>query len=125
MKRILVVDDQKELRDLLSKFLFLSGYEVESAEDGEGAMALVKKKQYDLVVVDFKMPKMNGLDLTKRLKLYDPSLSILIMSESAVGEAFFIEAGADAFLTKPLDLSSMKSLVEEILNRRRNPVSCS
>ncbi len=46
----------------------------------------------------------------------------MIMSDSGVGETFFKEAGADAFLTKPLDLSSMKSLVEEILSRRRNPV---
>ena len=123
MKRILIVVDQKQPRDLLSQFFFLNGYEVESVEGGEAAMGLVRNKQYDLVVVDSKMPKMNGLDLTRRLKLYYPSLAILVMSESGVGEAFFREAGADAFLTKPLDLSSMKSLVEEILNRKRNPVS--
>jgi len=122
MKRILLVDDQKELRDLLSRFFLLNGYEVEDVEDGEAAMALVKSKRYDLIVADFKTPKMDGLDLTRKLKLYYPSLSILIMSGSGVGEAFFREAGADAFLTKPLDLSSMKSLVEEILSRKRNPV---
>ena len=120
MKRILLVVDQKELRDLLSQFFFLDGYEVESVEDGEAAMALVRKKQYDLVVADFKMPKMNGLDLTRRLKLYYPSLLVLVMSESGVGEVFFRGAGADAFVTKPLDLSSMRSLVEELLNRKRN-----
>lgn len=122
MKRILLVEDQKELRDLLSQFFFLNGYEVESVEDGEAAMALARKKPYDLVVADFKMPKMNGLDLTRRLKLYYPSLLVLVMSESGVGEVFFREAGADAFVTKPLDLSSMRSLVEELLNRKRNPV---
>jgi DNA-binding response OmpR family regulator len=122
MKRILLVEDQKEVKDLLLKFFLLNGYEVESVEGGEGAMRLVGKKQYDLVVVDFKMPKTDGLDLTKKLKLYHPSLPILILSGSGVGEAFFREAGADAFLTKPLDLSSMKSLVEEILARRRDPV---
>jgi DNA-binding response OmpR family regulator len=122
MKRILLVDDQKELRDLLSRFFLLNGYEVEDVEDGEAAMALIKSKRYDLIVADFKMPRMDGLDLTRKLKLYYPSVSILIMSGSGVGEAFFREAGADAFLTKPLDLSSMKSLVEEILSRKRNPV---
>jgi CheY-like chemotaxis protein len=119
MKRILLVDNQKEIRDLLSRFFLLNGYEVESVEDGEAAMRLVKKKQYDLVVADFLMPKMDGLNLTKQLKLYNPNLSILIMSGSGVGEAFFREAGADAFLTKPLDLSSMKILVEEILNSKK------
>src|SRR3989304_3832241 len=69
MKRILLVDNQKEIRDLLSRFFLLNGYEVESVEDGEAAMRLVKKKQYDLVVADFLMPKMDGLNLTKQLKL--------------------------------------------------------
>lgn len=119
MKRILIVDDQKEIRDLLSIFFLFNGYDVESVEDGEAAMRLVKEKQYDLVVADFLMPKMDGLNLTKKLKLYNPSLSILIMSGSGVGEAFFREAGADAFLTKPLDLSSMKVLVEEILGSKK------
>ncbi len=122
MERILIVDDQKEQRDLLSRFFLLNGYEVEDVEDGEAAMALLRSKRYDLVIADFKMPKTDGLDLTRKLKLYYPSLSILIMSGSGVGEAFFREAGADAFLTKPLDFSSMKSLIEEILSRKRNPV---
>jgi DNA-binding response OmpR family regulator len=119
MERILVVDDHKEIRGLLSKFFLLSGYEVDSVEDGEAAMRLVNKKQYDLVVADFMMPKRDGLDLIKRLKMYDPFLPILILSGSEVGETFFKEAGANAFLTKPLDLSSMKILVEEILNSNR------
>jgi CheY-like chemotaxis protein len=119
MKRILLVDDQKEIRDLLSTFFLLNGYEVESAEDGEAAMGLIEQKQYDLVVADFLMPKMDGLRLIRRLKLQNPSLSILIMSGSGVGEAFFREAGADAFITKPLDLSSIKIVVEEILNSKK------
>jgi DNA-binding NtrC family response regulator len=119
MKRILLVGDQKQVRDLLSRFFFLNGYEVESVEDGETAMGLIKKKHYDLVVADFLMPKVDGLDLTKKLKRHDPSLSILIISGSGVGEAFFREAGADAFVTKPLDLSSMTALVEEILSPKK------
>ncbi len=122
MKRILVVDGQKESRELLSKFLLSNGYDVEDVEDGEAALALVRSKQYDLVIADFKMVKMDGLDLTRKLKLYYPSLSILIVSGSGVGEPFFREAGADGFITKPLDLSSMKSLAEEILSCKRNPV---
>lgn len=122
MKRILLVDDQKELRDLLSRLFLLNGYEVEDVKDGDAAIALVKHKRYDLIIADFKMPKRDGLDLTRKLKLYCPSLSIVIMSDSGVGEAFFREAGADGFVTKPLDLSSMKSLVTEILSRNGQPV---
>ncbi|MDO9124758.1 MAG: response regulator [Deltaproteobacteria bacterium] len=118
MKRILVVGDHKEIRNLLSKFFLLNGYEVDTVEDGETAMKKVKEKGYDLVVTDYMMPKMDGIELIRRLKGYDPSLSILIISGSGVGEPFFREVGADAFLAKPLDLSSMKILVEEILNSK-------
>lgn len=116
MKRILVVEDHKEIRNLLSKFFLSSGYEVESVEDGEMAMRKVKERRYDLIVTDYMMPKMNGIDLLKKLKMDNPQLSILIISGSAVEEAFFTQSGADAFLAKPLDLLRMKILVEKILN---------
>lgn len=118
MKRILLVDGQKELRDFLSKFFFLSRYEVETAEDTEAAMALIRMRPYDLVILDSKMPNTDGLFLIKRLKMCYPSLPIMIMSDSCVGEPFFREAGADGFLTKPIDLSSLKILVEELLNSK-------
>jgi len=119
LKRILIVDDHKEIRDLLSKFFLSSGYEVESVEDGEMAMRKVKKKRYDLIVTDYMMPKMDGIVLLKKLKMDNPQLSILIISGSAVEEAFFTQSGADAFLAKPLDLLRMKILVEKILNSKQ------
>ena len=119
MKRILVVDDHKEVRGLLSKFFLSSGYEVDTAEDGEAAMKKMKGKGYDLVVTDYMMPKMDGIDLLKKLRMENPRLSILMMSGSGVGEGFFRQSGADAFLTKPLDLSSLKVLVEKILNSKK------
>lgn len=112
----MIVDDHKEVRDLLYKFFLSSGYEVESVEDGEMAMRKAKEKRYDLIVTDYMMPKMDGIDLLKKLKMDNPQLSILIISGSAVEEAFFTQSGADAFLAKPLDLLSMKILVEKILN---------
>jgi len=119
MKRILVVDDHKELRDLLSKFFLLSGYEVDTVEDGEMAMKQVKEKRYDLVVTDYTTPRMDDIDLLKKLKMENPRLSILIISGFGVEEAFFTQSGADAFLAKPFDLSKMKSLVEKILNSKK------
>jgi len=119
MKRILVVDDHKEIRDLLSKLFLSTGYEVDTAEDGEVAMKKVKENRYDLVVTDYMMPKMDGIDLLKRLKMENPRLSILMMSGSMVEEAFFTQLGADAFLAKPLNLSSVRILVEKILNPER------
>lgn len=119
MKRILIVDDYKEIGNLLSKFFLLNGYEVDCVEDGEVALRQVMRKRYDLIITDYWMPKLDGIDLIKRLKRAKLSLPILIISGSGVGEPFFREAGADAFLTKPLDLSSMKILVENILNSKQ------
>lgn len=119
MKRILIVDDHEEIRDLLSKFFRSSGYEVESVEDGEMAVKKVNEKRYDLVVTDYMMPKMNGFDLLKKLKMDNPQLPILVISGSAVEEAFFTQSGADAFLAKPLDILRMKILVEKILNSQQ------
>lgn len=98
MKRTLLIVEQKEVRDLLSRFFLLNGVEVESVENGVAAISLVKEKHDDLLVGDFLMPQRDGLDLTKKLKLADPDLSVLIISGSGVGEAFFREAGADGFL---------------------------
>jgi DNA-binding response OmpR family regulator len=119
LKRILIVDDYKEIGNLLSKFFLLNGYEVDCVEDGEVALRQVTKKRYDLIITDYRMPKLDGIDLIKRLKGTELSLPILIISGSGVGEPFFRKAGADAFLTKPLDLSSMKILVEKILNSKQ------
>jgi len=119
LKRILIVDDYKEIGNLLSKFFLLNGYEVDCVENGEVALRQVRGKKYDLIITDYMMPKLDGVDLIKRLKEYNLSLPILIISGSGVGELFFREAGADAFLTKPLDLSSMRVLVEKILNSKK------
>lgn len=119
MKKILVVDDHEEIRELLSKFLLSNGYEVDTAEDGETALKKVTEKEYDLIITDYIMPKINGVNLLRRLKIESPRLAILIISGSMVGDGFFAQSGADAFLPKPLDLPRMKILIEEILNSRK------
>jgi two-component system response regulator AtoC len=116
MKRILVVDDQEDLRGFLSKALIPNGYEVDSAEDGMAALGQVKRKKYDLIIADYEMPKMDGIDLLRKLKVDNPSLSVLMISGSGIEETFFKRCGADAYLTKPFDLLQMKKLVKKILH---------
>ncbi len=115
MKRILVVDDQKEIRDLISKLLVSSGYAVDIAEDGEVALGQVKRKKYDLIIVDFEMPGMDGITLLENLKTGHPSLPVLMISGSGKEESFFKRSGADAYLSKPLDLFQTRMLVLQIL----------
>jgi CheY-like chemotaxis protein len=119
MKRILLVNVQMETKDFLSKLFFSNGYVVETAQDNEMAMKVVRRKKYNLVIADFIMPIMDGLRLTRELKSYCPSLPVLILSGCNLGEALCRAAGADAFVTKPINLSDIKTVVEKILDSKK------
>ncbi|MCP2521161.1 response regulator, partial [SCandidatus Aminicenantes bacterium Aminicenantia_JdfR_composite] len=68
MKKVLIVDDDKQIRNFLNDILKISGYEVECASDGEEAFKLLQCKKFDLLITDNKMPKMDGLELIKNIK---------------------------------------------------------
>ena len=107
--RILVVDDEASIRDLLSKTLALAEYEVETAPDGTAALERLrqvqgnKKSEYDLIIADLKMPGMDGLSLIRQVKRIKHDLPIIIITgfstESTAIEA--VNLGVAGYLTKP------------------------
>jgi len=72
--KVLVVDDEKVIRDFLSRFLSLQLAQVKTASDGEAAIELAKTEEFDLVFLDIRMPKMNGLELIKAVREIDPAV---------------------------------------------------
>ena len=102
-KRVLVVDDEENIRDLLSKTLALGEYDVETAGDGSTAMDRMRRYPYDLLVADLKMPGMDGLTLIKEARHLKADLPIIIItgfsSESSAIEA--VNLGVTGYLTKP------------------------
>ncbi len=103
--RILVVDDEKEQRELVAGFLSKNGFEVIQAENGEKAIDLYKTLFSPVALVDMKMPGMNGLELIKKLKEINPFIQIIMLTafgsvESAVSA---MKAGASDYLTKPVE----------------------
>src|SRR5205085_1928785 len=78
--RILVVDDEASIRELLSKTLALAEYQVETAADGSTALARLREMAYDLVIADLKMPGMDGLMLIRQIKRLQPDLPIIIIT---------------------------------------------
>ena len=68
MARILIVDDEQSIRETLREILEYEGYEIEEAEDGDKALSLIKKFNYDAVLADIKMPKLDGLELLEKAK---------------------------------------------------------
>jgi len=116
-KRILVVDDEKAIRWSLGEALRNAGYEVDEVENGEKALKLFQDDPVDLVILDLKLPDIDGIKVLKELKKIEPALPIIMMTaygevETAV-EA--IKSGAYDFLQKPFQLEKMKIEIKNAL----------
>ena len=109
MRRILVADDEANMRWVLERALTKAGYEVETVEDGQLALERALVERPDLVLVDLKMPKIDGLSVLRTLKEYYPDLLIVMMtahgSTSTAVEA--MKAGAQDYLMKPFDIDEL------------------
>ncbi|PYR26759.1 MAG: hypothetical protein DMF92_17800 [Acidobacteria bacterium] len=101
--RVLVVDDEASIRDLLSKTLALAEYEVDVAPDGRSALERMRMYAYDLLIADLKMPGMDGLTVIREAKRYKVDLPVIIITgfstESSAIEA--VNLGVAGYLTKP------------------------
>ena len=101
--RVLVVDDEASIRDLLAKTLALAEYEVDVAPDGRSALERMRMYPYDLLIADLKMPGMDGLTVIREAKRYKADLPVLIITgfstESSAIEA--VNLGVTGYLTKP------------------------
>ncbi len=121
MKRILVIDDDVEIRTMISEALDRSGYETVQAPDGNEGMILHRSSPADLVITDIFMPEKEGMETIKELKTLTPSLKIIAMS----GGARFLDKtrtlhlagmlGADLTLPKPVVLSELLDAVKTLV----------
>jgi class 3 adenylate cyclase/CheY-like chemotaxis protein len=117
--RILIVDDNPANLDILRTRLSVHGYEIVTAADGEEALAEAREQQPDLILLDVMMPKMDGLEVSRRLK-GDPGLPftpvIMVTSRSDTKDIVAgLEAGADEYLTKPVDQAALVARVQSML----------
>lgn len=117
---ILVVERDPHVRELEGYFLEKAGFSVEFADDGEEAMTLVRSVRPDLVITEVLVPRVDGLAVCRRIKQDDEldDIAVLVFSILAV-ERRASEAGADAFLLKPLAEKSLVETVQELLAMRR------
>jgi len=118
-KSILVVDDEKNQREILETILSSEGYDVTTASSGEAAMKFVESRRFDLVLTDLKMTGMSGLDLLRELTNYDKSIIVILLTahgsvDSAVDA---LRLGAFDYLQKPYDSAKLLDTVSRVLNK--------
>ncbi|MHB8535702.1 MAG: response regulator [Sulfuricaulis sp.] len=118
MSRILLADDDVELSEMLTQYLAAEGFTVDSAHDGDAALARAQIGNYDLVILDVMMPRMNGLDVLRalRLKSLIPVLMLTARGED-VDSIVGLELGADDYLAKPCNPRVLVARVRAILRR--------
>jgi DNA-binding response OmpR family regulator len=110
MARILVVDDEQEVCDMLKKFLTKRGHGVYTALNGEEALSLVKEERPHIVLLDIRMPKMDGMECLKLIKEIDKEVGVIMITavkEEEIGKQA-MELGAFDYITKPLSLKYLE-----------------
>ena len=113
MKKILVVDDEIAIRNLLKEFLNRKGYDVYTASDGRAAIAEVKEIGPHIVLLDIMMPGMGGIDTLKEIRRIDPKVGVIMVtaiSDQQLGKRA-MELGAFDYITKPLDFDYLETAV--------------
>lgn len=115
---ILVVDDEDALRSVLSSELVNEGYEVRTAADGDEAIAEIAKTPFDLVLLDIKMPRVNGFEVLKHIRESKTATKVVMLTgfadlKNAIESK---KLGADDFVSKPYDLVDLLTTIERVLN---------
>ncbi len=115
--RILLVDDDRLLREVIGEYLVLNGYNVDMAEDATQALAKFKPGRYALALIDLVLPGMNGLELMQKMMAEDPELFCLVMTGYPTIDSAYrsMVEGASDYIIKPFQLSELLSAVQQYL----------
>lgn len=117
-QRILVVDDEPDIRKVLERYLKREGFIVDMATDGEAALASVRRSPPDLIVLDLLMPNLGGLEMTRMLRS-DSDIPIIMLTskDEELDKLVGLEMGADDYVTKPFSVKEVVARVKAVLRR--------
>lgn len=118
---ILVVDDEKVVRDIIYRYLTKKGYDVLTTRNGQEALLLGSRGAFDIILLDINMPDMNGLEVLHQLKIKYPDAIVVMLTGVADPESVIESAamgmGATAFLSKPCELTELQRVINEACSK--------
>ena len=116
--RLLVVEDEKKLCDMIAKSLHLAGYEVDMCNDGEEALEKAKAGEYDIILLDLMLPKMDGLEVCQQIREFSNVPIIMLTAKGEdMDKILGLEYGADDYVTKPFNILEVKARIKAIIRR--------
>ena len=115
-KKILIVEDEKNLRSLYKREFVEEGYDVFIASDGEEAIELFNKESLDLIILDIRIPKVDGIEVMKRILVQNKDIPIIINSAYGSYMDDFMSWAAKAYVLKSSDLTELKTKVREFIS---------
>lgn len=118
MARILIIEDDEEMRSLLEDFLKDEGYETDSANSGSEAFGKLAQEPFDLVITDIRMPGLSGLDILSAVKKFQMEIPVIVITAFG-GEQVYrrsIARGADGYLEKPIHFHKLRNLIQELVS---------
>jgi DNA-binding response OmpR family regulator len=123
--RILIIEDEKRLSDSIKKGLSEAGYAVDQAFEGEDGLYLAGSEAYDCLILDIMLPRLNGMEVCKKLRAAGNFIPILMLTARDTVEdiAAGLDSGADDYLTKPFSLIELKSRIQAIIRRSQHDPS--
>jgi DNA-binding NtrC family response regulator len=121
MKRILIIEDDEEMRSLLRDFFLEEGFEPDSVDNGSEAFRRLAKEHFDLIITDVRMPGLTGLDILPGVKKLQPEVPIIVItafgSEDVQRRVY--ERGGTVYLEKPIHFDQLKELIDQMIPPQR------
>ncbi len=118
MVRILIIEDDEEMRSLLADFLREEGYEADSVDNGSEAFRILAQEPFDLVITDIRMPGLTGLDVLSAIKKFQFEIPVIVITAFGGEEVYrrSIARGADGYLEKPIHFHRLKTLIHDLVS---------
>ena len=118
--RLLIVEDEKQICDMVAKSLYAAGYEVDTCYDGKEALECILSENYDLIVLDLNLPGMDGMELLKELRKYNDETKVLILSARGqiADKVEGLDAGANDYMEKPFHLQELEARIRRLTRRK-------